>query len=110
MQQLEQLHKLGETEQKRMEDVVETLSAVTTGGEGIAEIAHDARNMVTALDLYCDLLHEPGVLAGPYAHYSGELRLVAAASRGLVKNFLSIAPHHAWGAGKSGSNPTAGRI
>jgi hypothetical protein len=29
----------------------------------LAEVAHDARNMVTALGLYCDLLEEPGVLA-----------------------------------------------
>ena len=32
-------------------------------GESLAEVAHDARNMVTALALYCDLLEEPGVLA-----------------------------------------------
>ena len=30
--------------------------------ESLAEVAHDARNMVTALGLYCDLLEEPGVL------------------------------------------------
>ena len=90
MQQIDQLRKLGEAEQKRMDNVVEILSAVTTRGEGVADIAHDARNMVTALDLYCDLLEEPGVLGRPYAHYGGELRLVAAASRRLVEKLQSI--------------------
>ena len=48
--------------------------------------------MVTALDLYCDLLQEPGVLAAPFAHYGGELRLVAAASRRLVDKLVSVNP------------------
>jgi hypothetical protein len=30
--------------------------------EPLAAIAHDARNVVAALRLYCDLLAEPGVL------------------------------------------------
>ncbi len=52
--------------------------------DGIEEIAHDARNMVTALSLYCDLLEEPGVLTPGYRHYAKELRAVAEASRHLV--------------------------
>src|SRR5580692_12843155 len=92
MQQLEQLADLGETEQKHVDKVVEVLSTLGNHGENVAEIAHDARNMVTALDLYCDLLQEPGVLAAPCAHYSGELRLVAAASRRLVEKLVSVNP------------------
>jgi signal transduction histidine kinase len=59
-------------------------------GETVAEVAHDARNMVTALGLYCDLLEEPGVLATPFMHYGHELRLVAAASRRLVEKLVAI--------------------
>ncbi len=92
MPQLEQLTELGETEQKQVDKVVEVLSTLGHHGESVAEIAHDARNMVTALDLYCDLLQEPGVLAAPFAHYSGELRLVAAASRRLVEKLVSVNP------------------
>lgn len=92
MQQLEQLTELGETEQKHVDKVVEVLSTLGNHGENVAEIAHDARNMVTALDLYCDLLQEPGVLAPPFVHYSGELRLVAAASRRLVEKLVSANP------------------
>ncbi len=54
------------------------------GHEGVEELAHDARNMVTALTLYCDLLAEPGVLMPGYRHYAAELRVVADASRKLV--------------------------
>ena len=75
---------------RRVETVVETLAALGSQGETLCEVAHDARNMVTALGLYCDLLEEPGVLASPYAHYGNELRLVAAASRRLVEKIVAL--------------------
>jgi signal transduction histidine kinase len=53
-------------------------------------VAHDARNMVTALACYCDLLDAPGVLAEPYQHYGNELKLVAAASRRLIDKLLTL--------------------
>lgn len=77
-------------ERKRLEAVVETLANVGSRGETVSEVAHDARNMVTALGLYCDLLEEPGVLANPFAHYGSELRLVAAASRNLVEKLVAL--------------------
>ena len=58
--------------------------------EGLAQAAHDARNMVTALNLYCDLLLEPGVLSAEFAHYGGELKHVAATSRRLVEKLAAI--------------------
>lgn len=85
MSPLEQLPELGHEEQGRVDKVIATLASLGDRGETVAEIAHDARNMVTALDLYCDLLQQPGVLAEPFVHYGGELRLVAAASRRLVE-------------------------
>lgn len=85
MNLLEQLPELGQEEQTRVDKVVATLNAIGSRSETIAEIAHDARNMVTALELYCDLLQQPGVLAEPFFHYGGELRLVSAASRRLVE-------------------------
>jgi len=90
MNQLEQLPQLGMEEQKRVDKVVATLTALGERGETVAEVAHDARNMVTALDLYCDLLQQPGVLAEPFVHYGGELRLVAAASRRLVEKLTEV--------------------
>ncbi len=90
MQQVEELTELGPTEQKQVNKVVEVLSTLASRGENLAEIAHDARNMVTALDLYCDLLQVPGVLGTSFAHYGGELRLVAAASRRLVEKLVTL--------------------
>ncbi len=75
---------------QQVDAMVQTLAALDGRGESFAEVAHDARNMVTALGLYCDLLEEPGVLAVPFAHYGGELRLVAAASRRLVEKLVAL--------------------
>ena len=58
--------------------------------ENLASLIHDARNMVSAMDLYCDLLDEPGVLQTPFRHYAGELRLIGGASRRLLEK-LAIA-------------------
>jgi signal transduction histidine kinase len=73
-----------------VEAVVETLANLRSEGESLAEVAHDARNMVTALGLYCDLLEEPGVLNPAFQHYASELRLVATASRRLVEKLLAL--------------------
>jgi signal transduction histidine kinase len=90
MQQMEMTTGREVVERKRVESVVETLAHLQGEGESLAAVAHDARNMVTALGLYCDLLEEPGVLATKYAHYGSELRLVATASRRLVEKLLTL--------------------
>lgn len=90
MQQTEQAAGWSGAKRKRMETVAGTLATPRCEGENLAELAHDARNMVTALGLYCDLLEEPGVLATPFAHYGNELRLVAAASRRLVEKLVAL--------------------
>jgi signal transduction histidine kinase len=82
--------KLKIPDRKWVETVVETLATLRGHGETLPEVAHDARNMVTALGLYCDLLEESGVLATPFMHYGHELRLVAAASRRLVEKIVAI--------------------
>jgi signal transduction histidine kinase len=61
------------------------------GCDTFAALAHDARNLITALNLYCDLLNEPGVLAQPFSHYGSELRLISAAGRSLVAKLLASA-------------------
>jgi signal transduction histidine kinase len=86
---------LAETERKRIEAVVETLASLRGEAESLAGVAHDARNMVTALGLYCDLLEEPGVLTPSFQHYGGELRLVATASRRLVEKLVALDTHQA---------------
>lgn len=90
MQQSGQTAGWGGPESKRVEAVVETLANLHSDGESLAQVAHDARNMVTALGLYCDLLEEPGVLGAPFRHYGSELRLVATASRRLVEKLVAL--------------------
>ncbi|HEY1646631.1 MAG TPA: ATP-binding protein [Terracidiphilus sp.] len=87
---MQQMGNLGSAGRERTEAVVQALATLGSRGESLAEVAHDARNMVTALGLYCDLLEEPGVLAVPFTHYGNELRLVAAASRRLVEKLVSL--------------------
>jgi signal transduction histidine kinase len=78
------------TERKRVEAVVETLANLRGESESLADVAHDTRNMVTALGLYCDLLEEPGVLNPAFHHYGNELRMVATASRRLVEKLVAL--------------------
>jgi signal transduction histidine kinase len=77
--------------------------------DGLAEVAHDARNMVAALSLYCDLLEVPGVLTRPFTSYGSELRLVTAASRRLVERLtlLHTQPAQNKAAGDCENNPWA---
>jgi signal transduction histidine kinase len=95
MQQANELverHTDPDNNHRRVQTVLETLATLRSQGESLSEVAHDARNMVTALALYCDLLEEPGVLSIPYLHYGQELRLVAAASRRLVEKLMALDP------------------
>lgn len=82
------------TEQNGTQAVIQAaVDTLARGGERIeslAEVTHEARNMVAALGLYCDLLEAPGVLSAPYLHYGDELRLVATASRRLVQRLASL--------------------
>lgn len=79
-----------EGRRKRIEAVVETLATLRGESESLRGLAHDARNMVTALSLYCDLLEEPGVLQPAYRHYGSELRLLSSASRRLVERMMAL--------------------
>jgi signal transduction histidine kinase len=74
----------------RAATLMATLATLRSENETLTEVAHDARNMVTALGLYCEFLEEPGVLATPFLHYGQELRLVAAASRRLVEKIVAL--------------------
>ena len=62
--------------------------AAHAGREVLAELAHDARNMVTALALFCELLEEPGVLTPQGQHFAQDLRIVTQASRRLQERLF----------------------
>ena len=73
-----------------VEGILQALNPQLASGESLAEVAHEANNMVSALSLYCDLLEQPGVLAAPYQHYGSELKMVAAASRRLIARLMAF--------------------
>jgi len=50
-----------------------------------AQLAHDARNLLSALNLYCELLSGPGVLTPGYRHYAEDLRVVGETGARLVE-------------------------
>ena len=51
---------------------------------GLAGVSHELRNLLTALNLYSELLAEPGVLANPHCHMAEEIRLIANAGKSLL--------------------------
>ncbi len=58
-----------------------------------AGLAHDARNMLAAMDIYCELLKAPGVLSAEHRHLADELLLLRDSSSGLVDRMLMQALH-----------------
>lgn len=54
-------------------------------------LLHDARNLLGALSIYCDLLSRPGVLKPEHLHYADDLRLVSTRSGALLERLLDQA-------------------
>lgn len=64
---------------------------ISTGqASSLAGIAHDTRNLVTALKLCSDLLAEQGVLTDGHGHFADEIRSVAAASEHLAHRLAAV--------------------
>jgi signal transduction histidine kinase len=53
--------------------------------EGFDQLAHDARNVLAALRLYCELLGEPGVLSPENGHYARDLEAISDTASKLVE-------------------------
>jgi signal transduction histidine kinase len=94
MQQLIATTGFAENESKSNETPNLALAQPVSNAGTLAEVAHEARNVVTALGLYCDLLEEPGVLSPAFRHYGEELKLLAATSRQLVGKLIALDPSH----------------
>jgi signal transduction histidine kinase len=56
------------------------------GGEtdSAEELAHDARNFLAAVNVYCELLSAPGVLDPRFLHYASDLRQLGRTGAGLL--------------------------
>jgi signal transduction histidine kinase len=57
-----------------------------------AGLAHDAGNLLSALQLYCGLLGSPGVLRSEHRHYASELDLISSRSSALIRRMLQHLP------------------
>lgn len=55
-----------------------------TNSEDIASLAHDARNVLSGLMLYSELIASPGVLNTPHQHYARELQDIATSAALLI--------------------------
>ena len=51
-------------------------------------LLHDARNLMGALGLYCDLLSMPGVLKPEHRHYAEEVRLLGERSTAMIQQLM----------------------
>lgn len=67
------------------------------GGEelALAGIAHDTRNLVTALGLCAELISAPGVLTPKNGHFAAEIRSIAESSTQLVRRLTELAARKA---------------
>ena len=63
--------------------------AAVAGGS-IAALSHDIRNILSALNLYSDLLAEPEVLNPGHQHYADDLRLVAQAGSKMLERLAGL--------------------
>ncbi|HEY1809124.1 MAG TPA: hypothetical protein VGG42_11215, partial [Acidobacteriaceae bacterium] len=74
--------------------VAGTLPMAADGREerplALAGLAHDARNLVTALGLCAELVSEPGVLSPAHGHFATEIRSLAEASGRLVRRLAAL--------------------
>ena len=67
------------------------------------DLLHDARNLMSALGLYCDLLAMPGVLQPRHRKYAEDLRLVGTRSEALMGRLMEqLAPRAAEGTAPEG--------
>ena len=63
-------------------------NALRHDGQSNDGLLHDARNLMGAIGLYCDLLSMPGVLHDEHRQYADELRLLGARSGALIERLL----------------------
>ena len=71
-----------------LQSVHPTQSAPPSIAQYSAGLAHDARNMLAAMDIYCELLSTPGVLKPEHQHFLSELRLLRDSSGQLLDRLL----------------------
>lgn len=59
--------------------------------ESLDRLAHDARNVLSGLTLYCGLLAAPGVLNSGQGHYAQELESIVGTATWMLEKIVDIA-------------------
>src|SRR4051812_2457725 len=78
-------------------DLESNLSGLPPSSDGAARIAdsegllHDARNLIGAMRLYCDVLDQPGLLKPVQAQIPHELRHLVDRTHSLIERWLENA-------------------
>jgi len=70
-------------------------------------LLHDARNLMGALGLYCDLLAMPDVLKPEHLHYADEVRLLGTRSHALMERLIGLVDCATGRGGCLGEGPDA---
>ena len=91
-QEARQIREWPDLRRDRAPEILPVPTTTNPVAGSLAALIHDTRNMVASMELYCDLLDEPGVLAERFRHYSGGLRLVAVASQRLLQKLSLLDP------------------
>lgn len=60
--------------------------------ENLDRLAHDARNVLSGLMLYCDLLSAPGILGKQHGHYAQELESIVRSTAQIVERMAAAQP------------------
>jgi signal transduction histidine kinase len=94
-------------EERMPNEGIKDVQSATADGE-LRRVAHDARNMMTALALYSELLAEPGVLTPPHAHFARELSLLASTGIGLMEQLAGERASRTCGCGSPERCPGEG--
>ena len=64
-------------------------------------LAHDARNLMTSLELFTDLLAQPGVLSDQHQHYASDLESLTAPLAALIERMAGAARSEAGPGGET---------
>jgi signal transduction histidine kinase len=79
----------GATHDSRSFKVSGTPFPIECADSTVAGLAHDARNLLSAVHLFCELLAVPGVLAPSFRHYAQDLRCIGITGGRLQERLIA---------------------
>jgi signal transduction histidine kinase len=68
------------------------LQPLQRGNDELDCLAHDARNILSGLMLYCELLATPGVFSEQHSHYAQELQEIVLSAAQIIERMAAAQP------------------